>query len=247
MDRRWIDSGDGRRRTIVPVGEDAATRLVLIRHGESNVTVRRVIGGFRTCDGLSPLGAEQALRLAGRLVETSEIVADVVIASNFARAQQTAETLLPALGLSSIEVDAAFGEHDPGPDLDGMRFVDYVERFGTPDWSGDPHTVVFPGGETTAEFHLRVGAALSRITTERAGRTIVIVCHGGVIDAIFRQLLRLPVTGGFELQTVNTSITEFVATDAPGMWRLVRYNDAAHLAGLAASSVRLDVTSDSGP
>ncbi len=235
------------RRTIAAVGDEAATRLILIRHGESNVTVRRVIGGFRTCDGLSPLGAEQALRLAGRLVTTSEVIADVVIASNFARARQTAETLLPALGLTSLEIDPAFGEHDPGPELDGMKFVEYIERFGTPDWSGDPHTVVFPGGETTAEFHLRVGAALSRITAERAGETIVIVCHGGVIDAIFRQLLRLPVTGGFELQTANTSMTEFVATDAAGCWRLVRYNDAAHLAGLAASSVRIDVASDSGP
>lgn len=224
------------------MGEHIPTRLVLIRHGESNVTVRRVIGGFRTCDGLSPLGAEQALRLAGRLHETSEIVADVVISSNFARAQQTAEALLPALGLSSFEVDPGFGEHDPGPDLDGTSFVDYVERFGTPDWSGDPHTVVFPGGETTAEFHLRVGAALSRTTSERAGSTVVIVCHGGVIDAVFRQLLRLPATGGFELQTSNTSITEFASTDAPGVWRLVRYNDAAHLAGLEPASPRIDVT-----
>lgn len=234
-------------RTIRMVGAHTPTRLVLIRHGESNVTVRRVIGGFRTCDGLSPLGAEQTLRLAGRLRESSEVVADVVISSNFARAQQTAETLLPALGLSSFEVDPAFGEHDPGPELDGTRFVDYVERFGTPDWSGDPHTVVFPGGETTAEFHLRVGAALSRMTSERAGSTVVIVCHGGVIDAVFRQLLRLPVTGGFELQTSNTSLTEFTSTDSPGVWRLVRYNDAAHLAGLAPASPRLDVTSDPEP
>ncbi len=48
----------------------STTRLILIRHGESNVTVRRVIGGFRTCDGLSPLGSEQAHRLAARLTDT---------------------------------------------------------------------------------------------------------------------------------------------------------------------------------
>lgn len=224
-----------------PVADAPTTRLILIRHGESNVTVRRVIGGFRTCDGLSPLGVDQARRLAARLGETREIDADVVIASNFARARETAEALTEALGQSGLEIDAAFGEHDPGPDLDGMSFQAYVERFGTPNWSGDPHTDVFPGGETTAEFHLRVGSRLSALVGERVGSTIVIVCHGGVIDAVFRQLLRVPQTGGFELQTVNTSITEFVLNgrhDVPGVWRLVRYNDAAHLAGLPAATPR---------
>jgi len=224
--------------------EPTPTRLVLVRHGESNVTVRRVIGGYRSCDGLSPLGFDQAARLAARLADTGEINADVVIASNFVRARETADALLTALGVDTLEIDPAFGEHDPGPDIDGLSFESYVERFGTPDWHGDPHVVVFPGGETTAQFHLRVGAALSRLVAEHAGSTIVIVCHGGVIDAVFRQLLRAPTTGGFELQTVNTSLTEFVTVGVGGLgagsvgWRLVRYNDAAHLAGLPAATPR---------
>ena len=123
---------------------------------------------------------------------------------------------------------------------DYESFESYVERFGTPDWQGDPHVDVFPGGETTAQFHLRVGAALSRLVSANAGSTIVIVCHGGVIDAVFRQLLRVPATGAFELQTANTSLTEFVEVPGAGAarWRLVRYNDAAHLAGLPAATPR---------
>jgi probable phosphoglycerate mutase len=217
------------------------TRLVLIRHGESNVTVRRVIGGHRTCDGLSPLGALQTQRLAARWAETGEVDADVLISSHYARAAQTAEILRPALGLGAVEVDADFGEHDPGPDIDGLSFDAYVERYGTPDWNGDPHTEIFPGGETTAEFHLRVGAAVSRLVRVRAGSSIVIVCHGGVIDAVFRQLIRSPSTGGFDLLTVNTSITEFEGPSAEstsGFWKLLRYNDAAHLAGLPDSTPR---------
>jgi 2,3-bisphosphoglycerate-dependent phosphoglycerate mutase len=227
------------------------TRLIVIRHGESKVTVRRVIGGFRTCDGLSPLGTEQAQRLANRLGETREIAADVVISSDFARARETAEAIVhalaaPGLGSPTLDIDPAFGEHDPGPEIDGMTFQDYVDRFGMPDWGGDPHTEIFPGGETMAEFHLRVGAALSKLTAQRSGSTIVLVCHGGVIDAIFRHLLGAPVTGRFQLQAANTSITEFVTTGtatttfghAREMWRLVRFNDAAHLAGLPVGTQR---------
>ncbi len=226
------------------------TRLVLIRHGESNVTVRRVIGGHRTCDGLSPLGMLQTERLAARWAEYGEIDADVLISSHYARAAQTAEILRPALGLGAVEVDPDFGEHDPGPDIDGLSFDAYIERYGTPDWNGDPHTEIFPGGETTAEFHLRVGAAVSRLVRVRAGSSIVIVCHGGVIDAVFRQLTRNTATGGFDLLTLNTSITEFegpAAESTSGFWKLLRYNDAAHLAGLPDSSPRQGGAVGAGP
>lgn len=215
----------------------APTRLTLVRHGESQVTVRRVIGGPRTCSGLSDLGHSQAQALHDRLARTAEIAATHLVASAYPRAIETAETIAPALGLG-VEVDAAFGEHDPGPDCDGLTFAEFVDRFGTPDWEADPHGVTFPGGETVAEFQLRVGAALSRTVRAHAGGSIVVVCHGGVVDAAFRALLGLPSTGGFELHTVNTSLTEFVQT-RPGRWRLVRYNDAAHLAGLPAETPRV--------
>jgi probable phosphoglycerate mutase len=120
-----------------------------------------------------------------------------------------------------------------------MTFAGYIERFGTPDWSGDPHVDVFPGGETTAEFHLRVGQTISRTVREHRGGSIVVACHGGVVDAAFRHLLRMPVTGTFELQTLNTAITEFRLMPS-GSWRLIRYNDAAHLEGLPAETPRVD-------
>ncbi len=50
---------------------DTPTTLVLIRHGESNVTVNRVIGGHRTCSGLSQLGQRQAQRLSERIATTT--------------------------------------------------------------------------------------------------------------------------------------------------------------------------------
>jgi probable phosphoglycerate mutase len=221
----------------VTAPDEPPTTLVLIRHGESNVTVNRVIGGFRSCDGLSDLGRRQVQRLAERLATTGELAPDVLVASNFRRAIETAEGIAPALGALPVVVDADFGEHDPGPDIDGMSFAEYVERFGTPDWGGDPHDDLFPGGETTAEFQLRVGAAISRTIRAHPGRTVVVACHGGVVDAAFRHLLRMAPTGAFELQTLNTSITEFrVAPTA--RWRLVRYNDAAHLDGLPSETPR---------
>lgn len=217
------------------------TTLVLIRHGESNVTVNRVIGGYRTCSGLSDLGRNQADRLRERLAATGELAADVLIASNFRRAIETAEAIAPALDNLAIDIEPGFGEHDPGPEIDGMTFDGYVERFGTPNWN-DPDLDVFPGGETIAAFHERVGSALARVFEEHRGTSIVVACHGGVVDAAFRHLLRTASTGAFQLHTLNTSITEFTSV-ASGEWRLRRYNDAAHLHGLPAETPRATPTS----
>jgi probable phosphoglycerate mutase len=216
---------------------------VLVRHGESNATVERRIGGHRTCSGLSPLGHKQAEALAERLARTGEIGADVLIASNFARALETAEHLSPVWDLE-VEVDPALGEHDPGDDVDGMTFADFIAAHPGWSWGPDPYASGFPGGETIAAFHLRVGTAVSRIVREHAGQTIVIVCHGGVIDAVLRQLMRAPMTGSFELFTTNTSLTEFVTATRDG-WRVVRYNDAAHLAGLPIATAADEVDTDS--
>ncbi len=165
----------------------------------------------------------------------------MLISSDYQRAIETAEVIRSALGPTvrdrAVPRRVGFGEHDPGPELDGMTFDAYVDRYGTPDWNGDPHAEVFPGGETTAQFHARVHDELDRTLDEHRGSTIVVSCHGGVVDAVFRRLLGLPVTGGFELHTLNTSLTEFEST-ANGRWRLTRYNDAAHLHGLPEATPR---------
>ena len=219
----------------VGVNEYVPTRLVLVRHAESMATVDRVIGGPRTCAGLSPFGRDQAAALRDRLSATSEVTADALYASGYPRATETAQIIAPALGGLDVKVDEGFGEHDPGPDCDGMSFDAFVERHGRPDWESDPHSVTFPGGETVAEFQHRVGGALRSALDRHSGQTVVVVCHGGVVDAALRMALRTPPTGIFEMYTKNTSITELVLV-RPGRWRLERYNDHAHLVTLGTPS-----------
>jgi probable phosphoglycerate mutase len=212
------------------------TRLVLVRHGESKTTVARVIGGHRTCSGLSELGRQQVERLRDRLLAGKEIAADVLISSQYSRARETAEIIAPALGGLEVIEDAGFGEHDPGPDCDGMGFDDYIERYGVGWWQGDPFGTSFPGGETIAAFQFRVGQAIRRTIDAHSEKTIVVSCHGGVIDAALRLALKAPPTGAFEIQTLNTSITELLLVK-DNHWRLIRYNDVGHLVGLPSQTI----------
>lgn len=208
-----------------------------MRHGESNVTVDRVIGGHRTCSGLSPLGRLQAARLRDRWASAPEFQADVLLASQYPRAIQTAEVIAAALGDLPVLCDEGFGEHDPGPQCDGLSFTEFLERHpDTGGWdAGDPFATTFPGGETVAAFQFRVGTAMRRTLDAYPGKTVVVVCHGGVIDATMRLVLKAPAMGVFQIHTRNASITELVLLQ-PNLWRLDRYNDAAHLAGLPFST-----------
>ena len=173
------------------------TRLIFVRHGESQVTVNRVVGGPRSCIGLSDLGRRQAENLLDRWTQTAEFIPDLVISSAYPRAKETAEIVLPAFAGRSIEVIPEFGEHDPGPQCDGLKYTEFTERFGDPDWENDPYGVTFPGGETIAEFQIRIGAA-TRALIERVGSgTAVVFCHGGVVDTVLRPALRTSGTGIF--------------------------------------------------
>lgn len=209
----------------------SSTRLLLVRHGESRATVERFLGGPRSCTGLTDFGRRQAEALRNRLLAEGSCDAHALYASNFPRAIETATIVAPAVGSIPVTVDVGWGEHDPGPDCDGMSYREFVERFGQPRWDGDPHDVIYPGGETIAQFHDRVIETLRRTVRQHEGGTVLVSCHGGVIDAVLRHTLHMHQTGKFELSTANTSVTELVHVQG-SKWRLVRYNDAAHLVGV---------------
>ena len=205
------------------------TQLYLIRHAEAMAAIKGFIGD----GGLSPLGVTQAERLRDRLAETKEIEADVLIASTFPRAQQTAEIIAPALGLSPL-LDDTLQELRPG-EADGMLIETYRKTYGNVDFLQNPYQPMAPGAENWVQFIMRVGEALNRITRQYEGKTIVLVCHGGVIDGSFLYFFKMsawtpPPT---HFYTRNTSITHWRQATSENReekyWRLMKYNDAFHL------------------
>ena len=96
------------------------TRLILIRHGESNVTVERILGGEKSCTGLSDLGRAQASALRDRL-EKETIEVDWLYASTMPRAIETAEIIQPALNVKELLTEKELVEHRPG-EADGKPY-----------------------------------------------------------------------------------------------------------------------------
>jgi probable phosphoglycerate mutase len=230
-----------------------ATRLVLVRHGEALCNVEAIVGGPRGCTGLTPTGIRQAEALRRRLSESGELAhATALYSSVLARARQTAEIIAPAVGAGRFRPveDCGVCELHPG-EADGLVWEQFLERYEAPDWDRDPDTVIAPGGESWSGFVDRAAAALAGIAERHPGGTAVVVCHAGVIESAMLRFL--PVGGRLRLglRTRHASLTEFElelgsqvelgsqlelesadqgpdAEHAPA-WRLLRYNDAAHL------------------
>ena len=213
---------------------DHVARLVLVWQGESGATVDQMIGGHEGCRGLTERGRRQAKALADRLAGTGELAdATVLLTSVLPRAVETAEILAPALGGLKVVQDCDFCEFHVG-EADGLSWEDFRERYRPEEYRYDHFRPLAPGAESRATFFTRVGTALAGVAVEHAGATVVVVCHGGVIEGSFIALGNLPLRRNFDLTIGNTSLTEWrspAQAETDGRrWTLARFNDTAHLA-----------------
>lgn len=219
------------------------TRLVLVRHGESRSTVDRVVGGHEGCGGLTDRGVRQAKALRDRLADTGELAGvGTILTSILPRAIETTEIIAPAVGNPAIEQRCELCELHPG-EADGLTWEEFTNLYRPEGMAtGNPYTAMAPGGESWAGFFVRVGEALLRAAAEHAGETVLVVCHGGVIEGSFATLGGLSLRRSFDVRVENTSLTEWSYHPAEGdfgnaghrlaRWRLDRFNDTAHLARL---------------
>lgn len=210
------------------------TDLFLIRHGESVANVEPIVGGMRGDAGLTDRGRQQAELLEARLRDQG-LRADRLYSSTLPRALETAEYVSRALGLE-VHTDDEVQELRPG-EADGLSFEEWNRRFPGLEngLAASPFRPFSPGGESWAVFLVRAGAALAGLVEKHPDETIVVVCHGGVLEASFFLALGLgPTSKQTAFAPLNTSITHWrhrPTADGPPEWTLVTFNDAGHLAG----------------
>jgi probable phosphoglycerate mutase len=97
----------------------------------------------------------------------------------------------------------------------------------------EPDRVFAPSGDSWNSFHERVRRVLEKIAHEHVDKTVVAVCHAGVIMASMRVLLGLPhPSPGARLRPTNTGVTVWEHDAELDQWSLHTFNDAGHLPGL---------------
>ena len=198
--------------------QGAPTRLLLLRHGQTDLSVQRRYSG-RGNPALTELGTRQADAAARYLGRQGGI--DAVVSSPLQRAYDTAQASAKALGLD-VTVDDDLIETDFG-DWEGLTFREASER--DPQlhgkWLRDT-AVPPPQGESFDAVAARVRAAQQRLAEQYAGRTVLVVSHVTPI----KTLLRLALDAGpamlyrLHLDLASLSIAEFYPDGAASV-RLV--------------------------
>lgn len=195
-----------------------ATRLLLLRHGQTELSVQRRYSG-RGNPGLTELGQRQAEAAAGYLGQRGGIAA--VISSPLQRARDTAATAAAALDLD-LTTDDDLIETDFGG-WEGLTFAEAAAR--DPElhrrWLRDT-SIEPPGGESFDDVMARVRRARERIVDRCQGATVLVVSHVTPI----KTLLRLALDAGpgilyrLHLDLASLSIAEFYPDGASSV-RLV--------------------------
>ncbi|HEV2427545.1 MAG TPA: histidine phosphatase family protein [Acidimicrobiales bacterium] len=217
----WSELPPGLRTRGDP---STATRVVLIRHGDSMVNALGIVGGIRSCTGLTDLGRAQADALADRLVKSRELMgASAVYTSVLPRAIETAQRLSRGLPDVELVADCDLCELHPG-DADGLTWAQYLERYGAPDWGSHPDAPFSPNGESWSGFFFRCRDAFARLAERHRGEQVVVVAHGGVVEQAMKIYRGSEPGERLMLLTENCSMTEL---ELDGLRRLLRYNDLA--------------------
>jgi probable phosphoglycerate mutase len=203
--------------------DDMLTSIYLIRHGDYDETVD---GKPVENPSLSPKGVRQVELLRDRLARTGAIKADALISSPARRASETAQILSSALG-APVTLDADLEEWRC--DRGALRPDEFSARWQRVSDAQRPYFQWVEGGESFVELTARVQLALNRIWQEHVGKTIVLVTHGGVIQASFAYFFNLSATTIPGISTENTAITQWSRSADANRWTLQRHNDHAHL------------------
>jgi probable phosphoglycerate mutase len=200
-----------------------ATRLIVIRHGETAWNVGTRIQGH-TDITLNPTGRKQATKVAAALRDEP---IDAIYTSDLQRAWQTASAIARATH-APLHTDQGLRERSFGS-FEGKTYAELEAEFPEdslrwrrrdPDWAP-------PAGESLMTLRERITTTTNRLAQQHLGGQIVLVAHGGVLDQLYRlatgQGLQAPRTW----QLGNAAINRLLWT--PEGLTLVGWADASHL------------------
>ncbi|MEV1244364.1 bifunctional RNase H/acid phosphatase [Nonomuraea sp. NPDC049750] len=202
-----------------------ATSLLLLRHGETPLSVDRRFSGLGDAE-LTPNGLAQASAAAERLSREPYHL-DVIVSSPLKRARQTAEAVAQRTGLT-VEADDDLREVDFGA-WEGHTFTE-IQR-GWPAelaaWLADP-TVAPPDGESFEAVAERVKRAEERLVERYEGRTVLIVSHVTPIKTLLRFALMAPPAALYRMH-LDLACLSLIEHYADGQSVVKSFNDTSHL------------------
>jgi probable phosphoglycerate mutase len=206
----------------------SATRIIAIRHGETAWNVDTRLQGHLDV-ALNARGQWQAQRAAQALAD-EDIAA--VYSSDLSRARATAQAIADQCSGQAaghpVRLHTGLRERGFGI-FEGQTYaqinIDWPEE--SRRWrQRDPHFAP-EGGETLVQLRERITHTVHAIASQHVGEQIVMVAHGGVMDALYRLATGQDIESPRTWDLGNAAINRLLWT--PDGLTLVGWADTRHL------------------
>ena len=199
-----------------------ATKLILIRHGETEWNLKTRYCGFNDI-GLNATGRRQAKKIKSRL--KNETI-HKFYSSDRRRAIETAKIIFN--GTIKIEKIKDLREINFGC-FEGLTHEQVTKKYPQiyQKWLRDPHKNNIPEGENISDFKKRVVSAIKKIIALNHNKTTALVFHGGSISIFLTSILKKDKFWQYIPRSASISIVEY----KKGKPKINLLNDTAHLYG----------------
>lgn len=198
-------------------------RLLLIRHGQTDYNVARLIQGAGVDAPLNDHGHEQAKKVGKRIADIS---IDYIYSSDQLRAAQTMQYIAEHHPHIEPSFNPLLRERSAGI-FEGKhyKYYDFFRKIAVSAWQ---HFKPW-GGESMTQLQKRVVNWYEEVKQKHHGETVVVVTHGAVINALSLHIMEkeLNKENARDVAAKNTAVFEFRHTDN-GV-EVVRINCTQHL------------------
>jgi len=195
------------------------TKLILIRHGITDWNKKRRYCGYKDVN-LSRDGKLEVIKLRKRI---KNISFDRVYCSDRKRALQTRAILFGGGNFAKVKDlrEINFGV------FEGLKHDKIMERYPKvyKEWLANPYRCRIPRAEPMQVFKKRVKFAIKRILSSNRGKTIAVVCHGGVIGIFVSSILKNKDFWGYVPSPASVTIVEY----KNNKYEIRKFNNKTHM------------------
>jgi broad specificity phosphatase PhoE len=195
------------------------TKLILIRHGITEWNKEGRYCGYKDVS-LSSRGKAQVAKLRNNL---KNISFDRIYCSDRKRVLQTRAILF---GRSDFTKLKGLREINFGA-FEGLKHDEIMGKYPEvyKEWLTNPYKGLIPHAESMQVFKKRVGSAIKKILCLNRGKTIAVVCHGGVIGIFVSSILKSRNFWGYVPSPASATIVEY----KNNKYEISKFNDKISL------------------
>lgn len=194
------------------------TKLILIRHGITEWNKQGRYCGYKDVN-LSRKGKSQIVKLRKSL---KNISFDRIYCSDRKRALQTRAILFGGGNFTKVKDlrEINFGV------FEGLKHDEIMERYPKvyKEWLANPYKCRIPRAEPMRVFKKRVKDAIKQILSSNRGKTIAVVCHGGVIGIFVSSILKSRDFWSYVPSSASLTIVEY----KNNKYKIKKFNNKTH-------------------